>query len=116
MINLKTKSTGEVGVFQWTLTTRPRGLLCSPEFHKFDRTWRLPLDDKAVALEFSQGVKPIYMDLSFIVKSSDGKIHAYILRTVELAEGTMATHTLKMPVDNVRNITAKLELLEPQMN
>lgn len=53
---------------------------------------------------------------SFIVKSSDGKIHAYILRTVELAEGTMATHTLKMPVDNVRNITAKLELLEPQMN
>ena len=53
---------------------------------------------------------------SFIVKSSDGKIHAYILRTVELAEGTMATHTLKMPVDNVRNITAKLELLEPQIN
>ena len=53
---------------------------------------------------------------SFIVKSSDGKIHAYILRTVELAEGTMATHTLKMPVDNVHDITAKLELLEPQMN
>ena len=53
---------------------------------------------------------------SFIVKSSDGKIHGYILRTVELAEGTMATHTLKMPMDNVRNITAKLELLEPQIN
>ena len=35
----------------------------------------------------------LYFSLfSFIVKSSDGKIHAYILRTVELAEGTMATH------------------------
>ena len=53
---------------------------------------------------------------SFIVKSSDGKIHGYILRAVELAEGTMATHTLKMPVDNVRKITTKLELLEPQIN
>ena len=53
---------------------------------------------------------------SFIVKSSDGKTHGYILRTVGLAEGTMATHTLKMPVDDVRTITAKLELLEPQMN
>ena len=59
----------------------------------------------------------LYFSLfSFIVKSSDGKIHAYILPTVELAEGTMATHTLQMPVDNVRNITAKLELLEPKMN
>ena len=53
---------------------------------------------------------------SFIVKSSDGKIHGYILRTVELAEGTMAKHTLKMPVDNVRKITAKVELLEPKIN
>ena len=65
MINLKTKSTGEVGVFQWDLLTRPRGVLCSPEFYKFDRTWRLLLDDKAVALEFSQGVKQIYMDLRY---------------------------------------------------
>ena len=65
VINLKAKSTGEVGVFQWTLPTRPCGLLCSQEFHKFDRTWRLLLDDKAVALEFSQGVKPIYMDLRY---------------------------------------------------
>lgn len=53
---------------------------------------------------------------SFIVKSSDGKIHGHILRAAELAEGTMATHILNMPVDNVRNITAKLELLEPQLN
>ena len=53
---------------------------------------------------------------SFIVKSSDGKIHGYILRAAELAEGTMATHILNMPVDSVRNITAKLELLEPQLN
>ena len=53
---------------------------------------------------------------SFSVKSSEGKIHGYILRTVELAEGTMATHTLKMTVDNVQNITAKVELLEPQIN
>ena len=59
----------------------------------------------------------LYFSLfSFIVKSSDGKIHGYILSTVELAEGTMATYTLKMPMDNVRNITAKLELLEPQIN
>ena len=65
MINLKTKSTREVGVFQWNLLTRPHGLLCSPEFHKFDRTWRLLSDDKAVALEFSQGVKPIYIDLRY---------------------------------------------------
>lgn len=53
---------------------------------------------------------------SFIVKSSDGKVHVYILRAVELAEGTLAKHTLKIPVDSVRNITAKLELLEPQIN
>ena len=65
LIDVETKSTGEVGVFLWNLQTRPRGLLCSPEFHKFDRTWRLLLDDKAVALEFSQGVKPIYMDLRY---------------------------------------------------
>lgn len=38
------------------------------------------------------------------------------MRAVELAEGTLAKHTLKMPVDSVRNITAKLELLEPQIN
>lgn len=53
---------------------------------------------------------------SFIVKSSDGKVHMYILRAVELTEGTLAKHPLKMPVDGVRKITAKLELLEPQMN
>ena len=57
-----------------------------------------------------------YFFVSFIVKSSDGKIHAYILRAVELAEGTMATHTVKMPIDNVKKVTAKLELLEPQIN
>ena len=62
---MKTKSTGEVGVFEWNLLTRPRGLLCSPEFHKFDRKWRLLLNDKAVALEFSQGVKLVHMDLRY---------------------------------------------------
>lgn len=65
MIDTNTKGTGEVGVFQWNLPTRPRGLLCSPEFNKFERKWRLLLDDKAVALEFSQGVKPIHMDLRY---------------------------------------------------
>lgn len=58
----------------------------------------------------------LYFFFSFIVKSSDGKVHIYILRAVELAEGTMAKHPLKMPVNGVRKITAKLELLEPQMN
>ena len=44
------------------------------------------------------------------------KINGYILRAVELAEGTMASHTLKMPVDTVRKTTAKLDVLEPQLN
>ena len=76
MIDLKTKSTGEVGVFQWNLPTQPRVLLCSPEFRKFDRTWRLLLDDKTVALEFSQGVKPIYMDLRY--KKCDLNLHYWL--------------------------------------
>lgn len=63
---MEVKKTGEVGVFQWNLP-QTRGLLCSPEFHKFDRKWRLLLNDKAVALEFSQGVKPIHMDLRCVV-------------------------------------------------
>ena len=46
---------------------------------------------------------------SFIVKSSDSKTHGYILRAMEKAEGRMATHTMKMPVGNVHNITAKME-------
>ena len=62
---MELKSTGEVGVFQWNLPSRPRGLLCSLEFYKFDRKWRLLLNEKVVALEFSQGVKPVHMDLRY---------------------------------------------------
>ena len=65
LLDTRTKTTGEVGVFQWKIPTRPRGLVCSPEFNKFDRKWRLLLNDKAVALEFSQGVQPIHMDLRY---------------------------------------------------
>ncbi|KAJ7371583.1 hypothetical protein OS493_024258 [Desmophyllum pertusum] len=52
---------------------------------------------------------------SFIIKMADGKAHANIVRGVNLAEGSMAKHTINVDAYSMRNITAKMEILEPEL-
>ncbi|KAJ7393803.1 hypothetical protein OS493_003466 [Desmophyllum pertusum] len=117
MLDIELKCTGEVAIFKWNIPTLPtRGLLrCSPLIEKFNRKWRLLLTDKAVCLEYIQGVHPIHMHVSFIIKMPDGKAHANIVRGVNLAEGSMAKHTINVDAYSMRNITAKMEILEPEL-
>lgn len=68
MLDIELKCTGEVAIFKWNLPTLPtRGLLrCSPLIEKFNRKWRLLLTDKAVCLEYIQGVHPIHMHVRYV--------------------------------------------------
>ena len=51
---------------------------------------------------------------SFIIRTGDGKKQVYILRAVELAEGTLTKHTMMVAAASVRQVTVKIEILEPE--
>lgn len=58
------KGTGMVTAFTWTLpaSVRPRQVICSPSYHKWEREWRILTDtDGSTYLQYSQGVDPVHL-------------------------------------------------------
>ena len=49
------------------------------------------------------------------MRTGDGKKQVYVLRAVELAEGILTKHTMMVTAASVRQVTVKIEILEPEI-
>ncbi|XP_068747135.1 TNF receptor-associated factor 5-like [Montipora capricornis] len=114
--SVKTKRTGQVSVFKWSLVSSPLNnkTICSPVFHKWDRKWRLLCTKREerseVGLEYSQGVHGIHLALSFFLENQDESRHVHNINVVSMKEG----ETLRFIKKELPNsVTVRLELVDP---
>ena len=59
------KSTGEIGVFKWVIPSNNLEHKRSPSFKIWERTWTLLQKERAICLEYTQGVDPVHMSIRY---------------------------------------------------
>ncbi|XP_067043708.1 TNF receptor-associated factor 6-like [Acropora muricata] len=105
------KSTGKIGVFKWVIPSNTLPHKKSPSFKIWERTWTLLHRDKTIALEYTQGVEPVHMSVSFIFKTPNSS-HVSNIPVVKLSEGKMVRAT-EATATNIKELIVKMELLKP---